>query len=95
MQFFSYLPIDGSLSFPGEYSVGFREMAAAEKCSSRKGRGVCGLQYIMARAVDELAFGFGVIAPEEEDYAIAIVADTADYGIGESLPANIAVGGGF
>src|SRR5688500_10538610 len=45
------------------------------------------LQHQVARAVDQLALGLGVAAPEQEHEVLALAVEGVDAGIGESLPA--------
>ena len=66
-------------------------MPASEEGASGQGRRVGCLQHIVAAGVDEDLLAPGEIAPEQEDYAFAAVAESLDDSVGECLPAKAAV----
>ena len=54
----------------------------------------CG-EHVVAAAVDEAGFAYGVAAPEEKHDAAAMLREGADGGVGEGLPAFVLVRAGL
>jgi len=79
-------PVDGSFVVSDEILVGAAEGFGAEESSGREGRGVRAFDDEVLRTVDVRAFGFGVVAPENEDEILALLGEFADDGVGEFFP---------
>ena len=79
-------PVDGCLALVGEVGVGLAEVVAAEEAAvGREGRGMGGGEDEVAALVNERPFGDGVAAPQEEDEAVALLAEGLYGGVGEGL----------
>ena len=73
----------------GKIGVGFAKGFGTEEAIGRgEGRGVRGFDDEMLGAVDVRTFGFGVIAPEDEDEVLALEGELANDGVGEFLPSS-------